>query len=215
MTAVSTESILTQLRWRYATKKFDATKKIAPDVWAKLEQAAILSPSSYGLQPWKFVVITDPAMRVQLHAASWNQPQITDASHLIVFAAKNPPLPTDVEDHIACVADVRGVPVETLDGYKQMMLGSLSRMSAAEAHVWAMKQCYIALGFFLSACALAGVDACPMEGFVAAQYDEILGLKALGLSAAVIATAGYRSADDATAAYPKVRFDVEDVVIRV
>ncbi len=215
MNPVSADTVLAQLRWRYATKKFDPAKKIAPDLWAKLEQAVVLAPSSYGLQPWKFLVVTDPAVRAKLHPVSWNQPQVLDASHLVVFAAKNPPTPADVERHIARTAEVRGVAPETLDGFKQMMLGSLARMTHQDAHAWAARQCYIALGVFLSACALVGVDACPMEGFQPDKYDEILGLTARGLSAVVIATAGYRAESDPAAQFPKSRFAVHDVVERI
>lgn len=215
MPPVSPDAILGQLRWRYATKKFDPTKKIAPEVWAKLEQAAVLAPSSYGLQPWKFVVITDPNMRKKLHPVSWNQAQILDASHLVVFAARNPPTPADVERHVVRTAQIRGVAPEALDGFRQKMLGSLARMSVPDAHAWAARQTYIALGVFLSACALAGVDACPMEGFQPHKYDEILGLKEKGLSAVVIATAGYRLADDPAALAAKSRFEVGDVVERI
>ena len=215
MPAVPPDTVLDQLNWRYATKKFDPAKKIAPDLWAKLESAAIHAPSSYGLQPWKFIVVTDPEVRKKLHPVSYNQPQILDASHLIVFAAKNPPTPADIDAYVARTAEVRGATVEALDGFKQMMLGSLSRMDAAQAHRWAARQVYIALGVFLASAALMGVDACPMEGFQSDQYDEILGLKEKGLGSVVIATAGYRSADDKNAALAKVRFDPKDVIEHV
>jgi nitroreductase len=213
--SVQPEKVLAQLGWRYATKKFDPAKKIAPDLWAKLEQAAIHAPSSFGLQPWKFVVVTDPEVRKKLHPASYDQTQVLDASHLVVFAAKDPPLPADVETHVARIAEVRRAPVEVLDGFKQKMLGALARMDAAQAHRWAAKQTYIALGFFLSAAALMGVDACPMEGFQPEKYDEILGLKARGLASVVLAAAGYRSADDKYAESAKVRFEPKDVVVHV
>lgn len=212
---VPPDVVLEQLRWRYATKKFDPARKIDPPLWAKLAQAAVYAPSSYGLQPWKFVVVTDPQMRRTLHPVSYNQPQILDASHLIVFAARNPPTPADVEAHVARTAQVRGDSAESLEGLKKAMLGSLARMDAAQAHRWAARQCYIALGFFLSAAAIMGVDACPMEGFQPEKYDEILGLKEKGLASVVIATAGYRAPDDKYAEAAKSRFDVDDVVIRV
>ncbi|VTT98229.1 nitroreductase : Nitroreductase OS=Oscillatoriales cyanobacterium JSC-12 GN=OsccyDRAFT_0530 PE=4 SV=1: Nitroreductase [Gemmataceae bacterium] len=215
MPAASPDAVLEQLRWRYATKKFDPARKIAPDLWAKLEQAAVLAPSSYGLQPWRFVVVTDPAVRQRLHPVSWNQPQVVDASHLVVFAAKNPPAAADVDRHIARVAEVRGLPPAGLDPYKQMILGSLSRMTPADAHAWAARQCYIALGVFLSACAMAGVDACPMEGFQPARYDEVLGLAARGYGSVVIAAAGYRHPDDPAAALVKARFAPDEVIERV
>lgn len=215
MPAVPPDAVLEQLRWRYATKKFDPARAVAPELWAKIEQAAVLAPSSYGLQPWAFVVVTDPGVRRKLHPVSWNQSQIVDASHLVVFAAKNPPTPADVDRHVARTASVRGLQPAALDGFKNMMLGSLSRMSPADAHNWAARQCYLALGFFLSACALAGVDACPMEGFQPEEYDEILGLKARGLGAVVVATAGYRHPDDPAAKLAKSRFEVDDVIERV
>jgi len=215
MSAVAPETVLGQLAWRYATKKFDPTKKIPPELWAKLEQAVILAPSSYGLQPWKFVVVTDPEARRRLHPVSWNQPQILDASHLVVFAARNPPTQADVERHVARTAQVRGVSPGSLDGLRRMMLGSLSQMTAAEAHAWATRQTYIALGVFLSAAAMMGVDACPMEGFRPDKYDEILGLREKGLGAVVIATAGYRHPDDPAGKLAKSRFDVDEVIERV
>ncbi len=207
--------VLTPLRRRYATKAFDPARTIDPATWAALEQAAVLAPSSYGLQPWNFVVVTDPAVRKLLHPVSWNQGQILDASHLVVFAAKNPPTPADVERHVANAEAVRGQPAGSLDALKKMILGSLSRMTPADAHAWAARQCYIALGVFLSAAAHLGVDACPMEGFQPEKYDEILGLTAKGLKSVVIATAGYRAAADKYAAAAKVRFPVDEVVIRV
>jgi nitroreductase len=215
MHPVAPELLLQQLRWRYATKKFDHTRTIPDDTWARLEHAVVLAPSSYGLQPWKFLVVTNRDIRKQLHAASWNQAQVLDASHLVVFAARNPPGAEDVERHVARTAAVRGTQPESLEGYKKMMLGSLAQKSPAEAHAWAARQCYLALGIFLSAAALLGIDTCPMEGFQNERYDEILGLKDRGLGAVVIATAGYRSSDDANAKLPKSRFDVNEVIERI
>jgi nitroreductase len=212
---VPPDTVLAQLKWRYAAKKFDPARKIAPDLWAQLEQAAIYAPSSFGLQPWTFVVVTDPEVRKKLHPVSYNQPQILDASHLVVFAAKDPPTPADVEAHVRRTAEVRDEPVEALDGLRKGLLGSLARMDAVQAHRWAARQTYIALGFFLSAAAMMGVDACPMEGFHPEKYDEILGLKEKGLGAVVLATAGYRAADDKYAGAAKSRFEPKDVVIRI
>ena len=175
----------------------------------------VLAPSSYGLQPWKFIVVTDPATRRKLHPVSWNQAQILDASHLVVLAAKNPPTPADVARHVDRTARVRGLEVGALERMRRTINGSLERMSAADAHAWATRQTYLALGFFLSACALAGVDACPMEGFQPEKYDELLGLREKGLSAVVLAAAGYRLANDPAAVLAKSRFEVEDVVERI
>lgn len=214
MKIVPSEQILENLSWRYATKKFDPARKIPAALWSSLEKAAILAPSSYGLQPWRFVVVTDAAVRAKLRAVSWNQPQITDASHLVVFCRNSALKRADVERYIARISEVRGVARESLKGFQDMMIGTVEK-PGADNSTWAARQVYIALGFFLSACAMSGVDACPMEGFEAEKYDEILGLKKDGYSATVLATAGYRAGDDPIAAMKKVRFEEKDVVKRV
>lgn len=214
MKPVNNETIVRQLNWRYATKKFDPARKIQGPDWRTLEQALLLAPSSYGLQPFKFFVVTNPAVRAELRAAAWDQPQITDASHLVVFAVKRDVGAADVQRLVDRIADVRQVPVESLDGYKRAMLGSVSR-PAEQVAAWASRQPYIALGNFLAAAALLGIDACPMEGFDADQFDRILGLDKAGYHAQVVAAAGYRAEDDAYARLPKVRFPAEEVIATV
>lgn len=211
MRPVSAEDLVGQLGWRYATKKFDAGRKIPAGVWAALERSLVLSPSSFGLQPWRFVVVDDPAVRTRLRAVSWNQSQVTDASHLVVLARRTTMTDSDVDRYIARIAAVRGVAESSLEDFRKMMLGSL-HAPGADLAGWAAKQVYIALGFFLSAAAMVGVDACPMEGIDAEKYDEILGLPAQGYNAVVAAAAGYRAADDWLAGLPKVRFPEADVV---
>lgn len=212
MQPTAPDSVLGQLHWRYATKKFDPARKIEPDVWRNLEQSLVLSPSSYGLQPWRFVVVTNPEVRAKLRAVAWNQSQVTDASHLVVLAHRKGFGPADVDRLIARTAEVRHLPAEALDGYKNMMLGFANRLSAEHLDAWCARQTYIALGFFLSTAAVLGIDACPMEGFEPAKFNEILGLDAQGYSAVVLAAAGYRSAEDTSAGNPKVRFPVEETV---
>ncbi|MDB5312666.1 MAG: NAD(P)H-dependent oxidoreductase [Gemmataceae bacterium] len=214
MPPIAPETVLAQLRWRYATKKFDPTKKIPSDVWSVLEQTLVLSPSSTGLQPWKFVVVTDPGVRKKLQPAAYTQPQIVDASHLVVFCAKAPPTPADGERHVAHTAAVRGVTVESLEGFRKMVVGAASR-PPEEGAAWAARQTYIALGVFLATAAMIGVDACPMEGFEPARFDEILGLPAKGVKSLALAAAGYRAADDKYATLAKVRFPVNEVIERV
>ncbi len=214
MPTLSPEAALAQLQWRYATKKFDPARKIPAEVWSVLEQALVLSPSSTGLQPWKFVVVTDPEVRKKLQPAAYNQAQIVDASHLVVFCAKSPPTLPDAERHVERTAAVRGVPMESLGGFRKMVVGLATR-AAAEGSAWAARQTYIALGIFLATAAMIGVDACPMEGFDPPKFDEILGLKEKGVTSVTLATAGYRSADDSYALLAKVRFPVDDVIERV
>ena len=216
MSAINSTQPLAQLNWRYATKQFDTNRKISAPDWAALEEALLLTASSGGLQPWKFIVVTDPALRTRLRPASYGQAQVTDASHLVVFASKNNFSEADVDAHIKHVAEVQDAPIEALGPLRGMLLGGIVNAQDETArNAWARNQAYIALGNLLTSAALLGIDACPMEGFDRAQYDEILGLKAKGYAAAVIATLGYRSPADKYAAAPKVRFAKEQVFITV
>lgn len=212
MHAVSPTDALAALGWRYACKKFDPMKKIPADTWAALEQSLLLSPSSYGLQPWKFFVVDTPALREQLLPHSWGQRQVVDADKLVVFAVKKEMAAADADRLIARTSQVREVHVDTLAGYHKMMAGSLTRTPAAEVDVWMSRQVFIALGFFLTAAAMLNVDTCPMEGFVPEKYDEVLGLGAKGYASRVVATAGYRADDDKSATAKKVRYELGEVV---
>jgi len=214
MPAISPEAALERLNWRYAVKKFDSSKTIPAETWSSLEKALILAPSSTGLQPWKFVVVTDPATKKQLQPAAYNQPQIVDCSHIVVFCAKAPPTLKDADRHVERTAEVRGVPMSSLDGFRKMVVGAASRPEA-QGTEWAARQAYIALGVFLASAAMIGVDACPMEGFEPEKFDEILGLAAHGVKSMTLATAGYRAADDKYAELAKVRLPIEEVIIRV
>jgi len=216
MSAIKSEQLLERLNWRYATKQFDSTKKISDADWAALETALQLSPSSGGLQPWKFIVVTNPAVRAKLKPAAYNQSQITDASHLVVFAAKTNFSEADVDAHLQNVAKIQAVPLEALAPLRGMLVGGIVQsMDESARNAWARNQTYIALGNFLTSAASLGIDTCPMEGFDRAQFDDILGLKSKGLATAVIATAGYRSAADKYAAAPKVRFPKEQLFVQV
>lgn len=210
---VPAEQLLEALRWRYAVKKFDPAREIPAATWSALEQALVLAPSSYGLQPWRFVVVRDPALRAQLLPHSWGQRQIVDAARLVVFAARKGLSAADVERHLRRIAAVRAQPIEALEGYRQKMLGLVSKASQGfDIDGWCARQTYIALGQFLTAAALLGVDSCPMEGIACARYDELLGLAAQGYATVVAATAGYRAADDAYASAAKVRYAAAEVV---
>ena len=216
MASINSKQLLDQLNWRYATKQFDPTRKITAQDWATLEEALLLTPSSGGLQPWKFIVVTDPAMRAKLKPAAYGQAQIGDASHLVVFAAKINFGEADVDAHIKHVAEVQGSSVEALAPLRNMLVGGLVKsMDAAARDAWARNQAYIALGNLLTSAALLGIDACPMEGFDRAKFDEILDLKAKGFGAAVIATLGYRSATDKYAHTAKVRFSKDQIFAEI
>jgi nitroreductase len=211
MATVTPEIVLAQLRWRYATKKFDPARTIPPEVWAALEQALVLTPSSYGLQPWKFFVVTDPAIKARLPVHSWGQRQPADCSHMVVLAIKADLKEADIDRHLARVAEVRGQTVESLGGYKRVMMGSLTD-PPFDVNDWAARQVYIALGQFMACAAVLGIDTCPMEGIDPTKYDDVLGIGAQGYRTVVACPAGYRAADDKYAQVPKVRFRTEDVI---
>jgi nitroreductase len=211
--AASPEQVIAQLQWRYAVKKFDPTQKIAPDVWNVLEQSLVLSPSSFGLQPWKFFVVDNPELRQQLLEHSWNQPQVTEASHLVVLAIKKEMTDADVDRYVQDMSNTRNVPIDGLAGLTKMIKGFMANpnkgFTTAE---WATRQVYIAIGQFMASAAMLGVDTCPMEGFNPAKYDEILGLSAMGYASVLVCPAGYRAADDKYAVMPKVRFPQSEMV---
>jgi len=213
---ISNEALVKQLHWRYATKKFDPTKKIGQADWAALEQSLVLTPSSFGLQPWKFVIVTDQTVKEQLVPLSWGQRQVADASHTVVFAIKQNLGEVEITKHVNRTAEVRGLEPTTLDKFKKSMIGTLTNPNAqAKIDDWATKQVYIALGSFMTAAAVLGIDTCPMEGIQPTKYDELLGLVGSGYATIVACPAGYRAADDKYAHTPKVRYKHEDVIMRI
>lgn len=210
---ITSEQVLQQLHWRYATKKFDPTQTIPADLWQTLEQSLVLTPSSFGLQPWKFFVVSDPEIRKQLVEHSWGQTQVVDASHLVVFAIKKEMDATYVDHYVARMSEVQGTPIDALQGFSDVVKGFLTRMPDQTAiDTWAAKQVYIALGQFMACAAMLEIDACPMEGINPPKYDEVLGLSEQGYSTTVVCPVGYRSTDDRSAARPKVRFPIEEMV---
>lgn len=194
------------LEWRYATKQFDPAKTLSQAQLDVLLHALQLSPSSFGLQPWKFIVVTNPDVRAQLRAAAWGQPQVTDASHLIVFAAKTNITEATVDEYIASIAETRNSTIEELEGFSAMIKGSVQGKTLEQRTEWAARQAYIALGVLLTAAAVARIDAAPMEGFDPEQFNTILGLTEKHLTAVVIAGLGFRSETDSAATLKKARF---------
>lgn len=213
MTAIPHPQLLERLQWRYATKQFDASRTIAPDDWAALEEALVLSPSSFGLQPWTFLVVQNPAVRQQLQAASWRQSQVVDASHFVVLTVRTQIDQAYIAAFIAQTAQARGLAPEMLAPYQQMITGSvLQGLDEAGRLAWASRQIYIALGNLLTSAALLGIDACPMEGLDPAAYDRILNLESQGLKTVVACALGYRAETDGYAGLPKVRFTKDQVI---
>ncbi|MGA2279094.1 MAG: NAD(P)H-dependent oxidoreductase [Verrucomicrobiota bacterium] len=212
----TTRQLLNALHWRYATKVFDAAKKIPADVWQTLEQALVLTPSSYGLQPYRFLVINDPVKRAELLPHSWDQKQVVDASHFVVFTARTNMTGADVNKLIQRTSDIRKIPPESLNFYRDLMLGDIVNGPRSKtAHEWAARQTYIALGNLMTCAAVLGVDACPMEGLSPAEYDRVLGLNYSGYATVVACALGYRAANDKYASLPKVRYEAKELIQQV
>lgn len=208
-------SILEKLNWRYATKKFDSSKKVSKENLETLLDAARLTASSYGLQPYEIYVIEDTDTRTKLRAASYDQSQITDASYVIILANKPTFDDTMIDDYINNIMKIRGLSKEDLEGFSQTMKSTLLDLPDAQKNAWTSNQAYIVLGNLMTIAAEMEIDTCPMEGFDKAQYNEILGLTDNGLNAAVVLAVGYRSAEDETQNYPKVRYSKEQIITHI
>jgi len=213
MSNMTNEQLLTALNWRYATKVFDAAKKIPADLWKTLEQALVLTPTSYGLQPYQFLIMQDAGKRAELLPHSWGQKQVVDCSHFVVFTARTEMTEADVDKLIKRTTDLRKLPANALDAYRGMMVGDIvNGPRGKKAHEWAARQAYIALGNLMTGAAVLGVDACPMEGLNPVEYDKILNLAGTGYATVMACALGYRAAADKYASLAKVRYETRDLV---
>ena len=203
------------LSWRYATKKFDPRKSLLNEDVEIILKATNLSASSYGLQPYQYILIQDKSIQEALVPVSYGQPQVLDAAAVLVFAIR-----TDIdEDYIRQCAketeEIRAFEPGTLDAYAKQMIGSIMGMDDQQRALWATRQCYISMGTALAACAMLGIDACPMEGIIPDRYDEILGLAEKNLHAVLALPIGYRASDDVNGGYAKVRKPLDEIVVRM
>ncbi len=199
--------------WRYATKRFDASKKISDSDLNILKEAIRLTASSMGLQPYKVLIIENPSLRAQIQPAAYGQAQTVDASHLFVLASEHKIGASEVEAYISTIANTRGVSLEALSGFHNMVLNTLTNMDDKTKENWTAKQVYLALGNLLNAAADLRIDATPMEGFDPYAVDTILGLQEKGLHAVALATLGYRHIDDKQQHLTKVRKSQDDLFI--
>lgn len=206
-------TFLEDQNWRYATKKFDATRKVSAADLKILKEAIRLTASSFGLQPYKVIIVETESLRAQLQPAAWGQSQITDASHLFVFANITDFGNEQIDDAIENLTKTRGLPADALNGYGDFMKSKISTLPLESKNTWASKQTYLALGNLLNAAASLKIDVTPMEGFEPEKFNAILGLDKLGLNASLVATVGYRSEDDATQHYAKVRKSDENLFL--
>lgn len=208
-------SIIDDLNWRYACKQFDSSRKLTDEQLNQLIEALRLTPSSFGMQPWKFLLIENTELREKLVEASWKQNQVKDASHLFVLCA---PLEIDeayVDRFITSTATARGQEVSELEGFRNMLIKMIVGKDAAWQLSWAKNQIYIALGNLMTVCAHLRIDCCPMEGFVSSKYDEILGLREKGLTSILVAPVGFRTDTDKYATLAKSRFATDEILERI
>lgn len=211
--AIAPEILLEALQWRYATKQFNPDRIISAPLWSTLEQALVLTPSSYGLQPWKFLVIQDQALRQELRPHSWNQSQITDCSHLVVLLRQRTIAAADADRLIQAIAEARGLESSSLDGYRKMI--QIDLIDGPRSQIierWSSNQVYIALGNLMTAAALLSIDTCAIEGFSPPDYDRILQLEASDYRSCVVCACGYRSAEDNYASLAKVRYPATELI---
>lgn len=206
------EEYLENLRWRYATKKFDVTRRLSTEQVHFLKETARLSPSSLGIQPWKFYFVSDSKIREQLRPISDNQSQVIDASQLIIISSRIGLNEMDVDEYIQSIATIRNITIESLAQRRERLISFINSKTSNELDAWCAQQSYIALGFILSACAENKIDACPMEGFDAIKVSEFLGIKADGFMARAYCAVGFRSSEDTYASAKKVRFPIEKII---
>ncbi len=211
---ISPDPWLSNLRWRYATKRFDPTRRIDAESWHAIEQSLVLTPSSFGLQPWKFFVITSQEIKDRLPAISWGQSQPKDCSHMVVFTSLRE-LTVDYVDHfLQRTASNRAISMASLEGYRKGILGFMHAMRGSHG-IWSAHQAYIALGQLMATAAALGIDACPMEGISAEQYDDLLGLSGSPYATRVACALGYRHPEDGYAKNAKVRFEADEVIVHL
>lgn len=207
--------ILESLNRRYATKQFDPSKKISPGDWQVLEDTLRLTPSSFGMQPYKFVVVTDQTVKDKLVSACWNQAQVTQCSHFVIFARNINITLSSVDKFVDLIATTRKTSIESLKPLHGMISGFIAGSTPEKLADWAALQIYIALGNLVTVAAMLKIDDCPMEGIIPSEVDRILRLNEKGCSSVVACALGYRASDDKYAAMTKVRFSSEELFIRV
>jgi nitroreductase / dihydropteridine reductase len=208
-------TIIEHLQWRYATKVFDTSKELSGEDLNVILAAGNLAATSYGLQPFSLVAVTDPLKKQALVPHAYGQTQVAENGALIVLAARTDVDSAYITEYANRIEAIRHLPTGSVNGFKDMMIGHLTALSATDRLVWAQKQAYIALGTMLTAAATLQVDNAALEGFDPIKFNEILGLDAHHLHATVLLVLGYRSPLDQTAGLAKVRKDIGDLVLTI
>lgn len=213
--SLSSEQLIGTYNWRYATKAFDPSRKISSEHWAALQEALRLSPSSFGLQPWHFLSVTTSDLREKLLPHTWGQKQVVDCSYYLVLCTRTDIDVAFVEEFIASTAEQRGVTTESLQGYQDVVVDFITKLSPVQRVEWSQRQTYLALQRVMDAAAFLEIDTCPIEGFVPEEYNALLDLPARNLTASVCCAIGYRSAEDKYAELPKSRYPLGQIFSEV
>lgn len=206
---------LQKLNWRYATKRFDSTKKLSDEKLAILKEAFNLTATSYGLQPVKMVIVSDQEVKDQLMPLTYNQPQVRDASHVLILCVESEIGEDFIIEHFRRVEDIRKTSREILQKFEDNLVRTFSDKEKDEIREWMVNQLYLSLGALLTVCAMEKIDSCPMEGFMPEEYDKLLGLDKLGLHSVIVLPVGYRDESDFFLSLKKVRRGVEELVIEL
>lgn len=202
------------LKWRYACKKFDDTKLVPDDKIEVLSEAFNLTATSFGLQPIKMIVLQDKKLQKELTKHSFDQQQVNTASHVLVICIQDYFTQEDIDDYFDLEKEIRGTSEEILGKYRKQLKDIFANKSTIAKQKSAINQAYIALGNLMTVCALEKIDSCPMEGFNAQKFDEILELKNQNLKSVLVLPVGYRAEDDFMSTLKKVRKPVDETVIR-
>jgi len=207
--------IIEQLNWRYATKKFDENKQLSTQDLQQLKEAFNLTATSYGLQPIKLVILSNKGLQKKLVEHSMHQSQVEQASHVLVFCIETKIDSEYIETYFKRIKDIRNTPEVITNPFKQFLIEDFGKKSQEDIEAWAVKQAYLAMGNLLTVCALRKIDACPMEGFIADKYDDILDLNSKNLKSVLIMPIGIRAEDDMFADLKKVRKPLLESIIEL
>lgn len=208
-------NIIESLQWRYAVKKFDTEKKITDTQLNILKEAFNLTATSYGLQPLKLVIVSNKNIQKELVAHSWNQPQVLEASHLLVICIPKNFTKQEVSNYFDLVQKIRNTPDTIINPFKDFLTAEIAKKTAEELYHWNKNQAYLALGNLLTVCATEKIDACPMEGFIPEKYDKVLKLDEQNLQSILALPVGFRSKDDYMKDLAKVRKDITETILEI
>ncbi len=212
---ISHMNIKDKLNWRYATKKFDDSKKLSKEKIEVLKQAFNLTPTSYGLQTMKLVIVSDDKTKSKLVNLCYGQEQVENASHVLAICIQTNVNDKDVNDYFDNIISIRKTSEIVLSKYRKELKDFINSKTKTQIEDWCINQAYIVLGNLMTVCAVEGIDACPMEGFLPDKVDELLELEKHNLKSVLLLPVGYRAEDDMFADLKKVRKDLSETIIEL